>query len=346
MPQHEAREDEGVVPSDGLRRPRVVLGQPPKARGPREAALHDPSHGQQHESAPRLRQLHDGELYAALRGVRGRLLPDVAIVHVAEAHGVAGRLVQLPGQPCHPRAVLFAGRVEAQPAQQSQRVHRRMQLGSVAPRGAVETGSDGRVEIEEATFGGKWWKVSALGYITDLPSSRPDGSPGNPHEFRLYREPKPEIVVVIPTGYVGPVFVDFIPSNAWIQDAPGSRRFRFESSANGYVPIIASPLLRRATWATRAEYRDGTPIARAGDASDRELAFRLVGWCDPECRRILYVVGTSADEKAFEQLVFANDSSGARNWDHAAAARVFSEAKQSSERTDVVPANSATAMPR
>ena len=215
------------------------------------------------------------------------------------------------------------------------------------PRGvSAETGSDGRVEIEEATFGGKWWKVSALGYITDLPSSRPDGSPGNPHEFRLYREPKPEIVVVIPTGYVGPVFVDFIPSNAWIQDAPGSRRFRFESSANGYAPIIASPLLRRATWATRAEYRDGTPIARAGEASDRELALRWVGVCDSKGDRVLYAVGTSADENAVEQLVFRNDSSGARNWDHDAAARMFSEAKQSSERTGVVPATAATAMPR
>ena len=210
---------------------------------------------------------------------------------------------------------------------------------------SVETGSDGRVEIEEATFGGKWWKIAALGYITDLPSS-PDGSPGNPHEFRLYREPKPEIVVVIPTGYVGPVFVDFIPSNAWIQNAPGSRQFRFDSSDNGYVPIIASPLIRRATFATRAEYRDGTTIARAGDASDRELALRWVGTCDWEGDRLLYVVGTSADEKAVEQLVFRNDSRGARNWDHAAAARVFSEAKQSSERTGVVPANAATAMPR
>jgi hypothetical protein len=31
---------------------------------------------------------------------------------------------------------------------------------------SVETGSDGRVEIEEATFGEKGWKVSAPGYIT------------------------------------------------------------------------------------------------------------------------------------------------------------------------------------
>jgi hypothetical protein len=61
---------------------------------------------------------------------------------------------------------------------------------------------------------------------------------------------------------------------------------------------------------------------------------------------VLYAVGTSADENAVEQLVFRNDSSGARNWDHDAAARMFSEAKQSSERTGVVPANAATAIPR
>jgi hypothetical protein len=208
-----------------------------------------------------------------------------------------------------------------------------MQLGSVAPRGAVETGSDGRVEIEEATFGGKWWKVSALGYITDLPSSRPDGSPGNPHEFRLYREPKPEIVVVIPTGYVGPVFVDFIPSNAWIQDAPGSRRFRFESSANGYVPIIASPLLRRATWATRAEYRDGTPIARAGDASGHELAFRTVSHFGNDRDKWFCLVGTSADEQALLDRV-APRTNGTRHWNQAAEERLLSEYR----RAGIVPA--------
>lgn len=211
---------------------------------------------------------------------------------------------------------------------------------------SVETGSDGRVEIEEATFGSNAWKVSAPGYIAQWTSSPADGSPGNPREFRLYREPEPEVVVVIPTGYVGPVFLDFMPSNTWIQDAPGSRRFRFESSANGYVPIIASPLIRRATVVTRAEYRDGTPIARAGDASDHELALRWVGTCDSEGDRELYVVGTSAYELAFAQVVFRTNSLGAREWDHAAAAQVFSEAKQRSERVGVVPANAATAMPR
>lgn len=91
---------------------------------------------------------------------------------------------------------------------------------------ACETGSDGRVEIEVATFDVKWWRVSSPGYITDdsdhitdRPGDGRVGSPGHPHEFRLYREPEPEIVVVIPTGYVGPVLIDFIPSKTWIQDA-------------------------------------------------------------------------------------------------------------------------------
>jgi len=202
-----------------------------------------------------------------------------------------------------------------------------------------ETGSDGRVEIEETTFGGEWWRVSAPGYITtDDSSPRPEGSLGNPREFRLYREPNPEIVVVIPNGYVGPVFVDLIHSNSWIQETAGSRRFRFDSSANGYVPIIASPLIRRA-WDYRAEYRDGTPIARKKDASDHQVAFRWVGVGMFQSDRDMYVVGTSADEQAFLEIVTPRtDSLGTRNWDHAAAARVFSDAKQASERADVMPA--------
>ena len=198
---------------------------------------------------------------------------------------------------------------------------------------SVETGSDGRVEIEEATFGEKGWKVSAPGYITTGPAPAPDGSPGNPHEFRLYREPEPEIVVVIPTGYAGPVLIDFIPSDTWIQDAPGSRRFRFESSANGYVPIIASPLIRRATVVTRAEYRDGTPIARAGDASGHELAFRTVSHFGNDRDKWFCLVGTSADEQALLDRV-APRTNGTRHWNQAAEERLLSEYR----RAGIVPA--------
>ena len=198
---------------------------------------------------------------------------------------------------------------------------------------SVETGSDGRVEIEEATYENKAWRVSAPGYITEWPIFLADGSPGNPREFRLYREPEPEVVVVIPTGYVGPVFVEVIPSNTWIQDAPGSRRFRFESSANGYVPIIASPLIRRATVVTRAEYRDGTPIARAGDASDHELAFRTVSHFGKDGDQWFCLIGTSADEQALLDRV-APRTNGTRHWNQAAEERLFREYR----RAGIVPA--------
>ena len=198
---------------------------------------------------------------------------------------------------------------------------------------SVETGSDGRAEIEEATFESKAWRVSAPGYIAKWPIFPEDGSPGNPREFRLYREPEPEVVVVIPTGYVGPILVDFIPSNTWIQDAPGSRRFRFDSSDNGYVPIIASPLIRRATEVTRAEYRDGTPIARAGDASGHELAFRTVSHFGNDRDKWFCLVGTSADEQALLDRV-APRTNGTRHWNQAAEERLLSEYR----RAGIVPA--------
>lgn len=202
---------------------------------------------------------------------------------------------------------------------------------------ACETGSDGRVEIEVATFDVKWWRVSSPGYITDdsghitdRPGDGRVGSPGNPHEFRLYREPEPEIVVVIPTGYVGPVLIDFIPSKTWIQDAPGSRRFSFESSANGYVPIIASPLIYRARWRIpRVEYRDGRRIAHEGDVNDHELAFRTVEFFGKDLEYWLCLVGTSADEQALLDRV-APRTNGTRHWkwDQATNERLLLELKQ------------------
>ena len=199
---------------------------------------------------------------------------------------------------------------------------------------SVETGSDGQAEIEEAAFESKAWKVSASGYIAQWPIFPEDGSPGNPHEFRLYREPEPEIVVVIPTGYAGPVLIDFIPSDTWIQDAPGSRRFRFESSANGYVPIIASPLIYRAQWKNpRVEYRDGTLIAHAGDAHDHELAFRTVSLLRINGDQWFCLIGTSADEQALLDRV-APRTNGTRHWNQAAEERLFREYR----RAGIVPA--------
>jgi len=61
----------------------------------------------------------------------------------------------------------------------------------------------------------------------------------------IYKLPAPQIVIVLPDGYRGPVRITRKFPNRWVQDEPGKRVFEFVASAQGDVNIDASPLLYR-----------------------------------------------------------------------------------------------------
>jgi hypothetical protein len=63
----------------------------------------------------------------------------------------------------------------------------------------------------------------------------------------LYRQPVPEIVIVLSDGYRGPVRVTRTRGDRWLQDTPGKRVFEFQASAEGDVQIETTPLLHRIT---------------------------------------------------------------------------------------------------
>jgi len=61
----------------------------------------------------------------------------------------------------------------------------------------------------------------------------------------IYKLPAPQIVIVLPDDYRGPVRITRKFPNRWVQDKPGRREFEFTASAQGDVNIDASPLLYR-----------------------------------------------------------------------------------------------------
>lgn len=197
------------------------------------------------------------------------------------------------------------------------------------------TDADGRVHIGATTFESKTWRVSAEGFLpaefgfgSEPSAARPDGSP---LEFRLYRGPQPEIVIVVPDGYQGPLLVDRVPSEGWIQERPGARRFVFAASELGYVRIDASPLLLR-THDLRVVRQDGTPIQRARDMYDDGVALRPV---DADEGRFIFVIGTPADVQPLRDVVapvIRGDATRAR--DHDAIDRLFATRREASERRD------------
>ena len=63
----------------------------------------------------------------------------------------------------------------------------------------------------------------------------------------LYREPEPNIVIVVPNGYRGLLKIDMRPVPQWVQGGIGQRTFRFHATlTGGYVEVPATPLLLRA----------------------------------------------------------------------------------------------------
>ena len=89
----------------------------------------------------------------------------------------------------------------------------------------------------------------------------------------IYKLPAPQIVIVLPDGYRGPVRITRKFPNRWVQDEPGKRVFEFTASAQGDVNIDASPLLYRinaGNFLERIQQGDGGTF-RFRYASGREI---------------------------------------------------------------------------
>jgi hypothetical protein len=105
--EEEARQSDEVQPRHRGRQPLVILGQPPKARRPREIALHHPPPRQKHEAPLGLRPLDHLQPNAMLLRCLGRLLPGVPLVYVGQLYRLTGRLLHGLGQLLHLRPVLL-----------------------------------------------------------------------------------------------------------------------------------------------------------------------------------------------------------------------------------------------
>ena len=83
-----------------------------------------------------------------------RLLARVALVHIRELDVPVRRLLQGPGQIPHLRMILFVGRRHFERQQTSQRVHRRVNLGSVEARASAALGRGlERSAVKETALG-------------------------------------------------------------------------------------------------------------------------------------------------------------------------------------------------
>jgi hypothetical protein len=130
---------------------------------------------------------------------------------------------------------------------------------------SAQAGSDGVARIK-LTGAGPRWVVSAptyLKYFTDAREEIPDDfvktevAGKTTYGIPLYREPAPQMVIIVPDGYRGSVRVTRTLSDRWVQNSPGQRVFEFQASPEGDVQIEATPLLHRIKGSEYSESRFG-----------------------------------------------------------------------------------------
>ena len=98
------------------------------------------------------------------------------------------------------------------------------------------------------------------------------------------KEPCPTVELIVPTGYRGPVQVDFrIPDDA--PPAPGQRAFSYEVSSSGSVIVTGPAILRCfAVPNFTAKYADG----RAAASEPTQAARSAYGGRKPQATRIIF----------------------------------------------------------
>ncbi len=184
---------------------------------------------------------------------------------------------------------------------------------SQAPRNSSGiTGKDGDAVVQAAARGEDCVQVTATakGYVSeekDLTAAvvRASGSGGKSPArcvVEMYADPRPNLVLVLPTGYRGQVKVGVQP-RADIPCAPGQREFSYEVAANGTVEIAAPPVLHKLRpEAYNARYADGTPLTGAltdanGEPLPRYKIDNVLGlwWLKRDEHYEYFLVGTIAE---------------------------------------------------
>ena len=192
-----------------------------------------------------------------------------------------------------------------------------------APKSATGlTDKDGRLTIKVAKeYPFVSWSVDAPGYLPDPGSGR-----HGPHRIpldwlhtddastddrknavvRLFREPDPKIIIIVPDGYRGPFGIRMNYLEAFASNVPGKREYVFTASEAGFVEVDAIRILRRINPFTKFEprYASGEQIPlsfdRFGSGKKGSLALRFVDFVPIG---VVYAVGDWDDFVAVRQVM-------------------------------------------
>ena len=162
------------------------------------------------------------------------------------------------------------------------------------------TNIDGNVKARVADYNISTWYVEADGFV-DIYSLSDYffNEETNEFVFPLYKEPEPVIEIVVPSGYRGPVAIEYVKADKMLQDKTDGRVFTFYANEKGYVAIQGSlKCIRKQYPEITVKYENGTQIEYEPENPDIDGLWRVTGGTNRY--RILFVVGTDNDCRNFK----------------------------------------------
>lgn len=144
------------------------------------------------------------------------------------------------------------------------------------------------------------WQASAPGYLTVEERSQQDLSRTTARQISLHRGPA-KIVVTVPVDYQGPILIDKLLREKWLQLQQGKREFEYRAEVNGYVAIDASPLMMK--WLDDAQ-------VRIVDDEGKQIPESSIRRVVKTPTREILVVGSEKEASEIRQVVYQQSGSG------------------------------------
>jgi hypothetical protein len=202
-----------------------------------------------------------------------------------------------------------------------------MAVGAYPGPASALADEDGIAILKAAMSRVQTWRVAANGYLP-LNTMKKVDKPA-PLVFRLYKKPAPHVIIIVPSGFHGPLKVELRTIPGWAQEKVGEREFIFHASATGFLRIDATPLLAKLEADIHridAQFEDGTEIPQG----DYRIGPSAIGlrYMTGVGRRILFVIGTEQDVNSLHPLIYHYKNGDPHNVSHNFEAfnALFSEA--------------------
>jgi hypothetical protein len=130
---------------------------------------------------------------------------------------------------------------------------------------------------------------------------------------RLTRSPGPEVALIVPDGYRGPIFVDVVPDD-WPSASPIAetppRHYTFLAADNGYVRVAAYPILAHKPYMPHPRWEERIAISEVSGRKIKSPTGRTGHEFAPMNTMLRWVASQVESETRARHLFYFGDLAG------------------------------------